>query len=124
MDTPFEIWVQPWVTRLESVADAKGFVRDYVRRSRAEPFGGYGARYGADLDVEGLAEALRQSRGAGLPGDAASTRFLLDGLSELVREGVMRAGPLDLRDAFRASGFSVTVAGEAWLTGGGSGDLV
>ena len=123
MDTPFELRVEPQVTRLGSVAEAKAFVRDYVRLSRAEPLGGYGKRYGADLDLEGIAEELRRLRGEGLPDDASSSRFLLDAVAELVREGTMRPGPLNLQEPIRGSGFSVTLAGEAWLAADSEGFL-
>ena len=119
MDTPFERRVEPWITRLKDVDDAREFVRYYVRLGRAEPFGGYGERFGADLDLEGIAAALRASRGRGLPTDAASYAFLLDAVAALCREGLLRSGPQSLLDSFRPSGFSVTQAGEAWLAAEG-----
>ena len=115
MDTPFEREVEPWITRLTSVEEGRRFVRRYVRLSRAEPLGGYGSRFGADLDLEGIGAMLRASRGQGLPGDDASYRFFLDAVAELVREGRLRPGPRGLLDPYRASGFSVTASGEAWL---------
>lgn len=115
MDTPFERNVEPWLTRISDPADARAFVRRYIRLGRAEPFGGYGERFGGDLDLEGLAKELRRARGRETPETEASYRRFLDALWTLVAEGRLRPGPRDLLAPYRPTAFSVTGAGEAWL---------
>jgi hypothetical protein len=115
VDTPFEREIEPRLTRLTSIEEGRGFVRFYVRLSRREPFGGYGLRHGADLDLEGIAALLRSSRGFETPETVASYRFFLDAVASLLLDGILRPGPRGLLDPVRASGFSVTTAGEAWL---------
>ena len=117
MDTPFEREVEPRLWALESVAQGRAFVRWYVGLSRAQPFGGFGLRFGADLDLEGIGAMIGKRPGASQPDDREAYRYLLDAVAELVREGVLRLGPRSPFDAFRASGYSVTIVGEAWLAG-------
>lgn len=50
------------------------------------------------------------------PDNRPAYGYLQDAIAELCREGTLRPGPRTLFDAYRASGFSVTLAGEAWLS--------